>query len=59
MAPKIVKRTQEGSTTHAEGKQPMVEPSRHKLFRDEFRKERYEAIKHWTIIPERQVKLEE
>ncbi|ESW13193.1 hypothetical protein PHAVU_008G175400 [Phaseolus vulgaris] len=59
MAPKTVKRTQKASTSHAQGKQPMVEPSRHKLFRDEFRKEQYEAIKHWTIIPERQVKLEE
>jgi len=59
MAPKTVKRTQKGSTSHAEGKQPMVEPSRHKLFRDDFRKERYEAIKHWTIFAERQVQLQE
>jgi len=61
MAPKTQKCTDKVS--HAQGKQPMVEPSReefrNKLFRDDTCKERYEAIKHWTIIPKRQVQLKE
>jgi len=61
MAPKTQKC--KDKVSHAQGKQPMAESSweefQNNLFRDDTHKEQYEAIKHWTFIPERQVQLKE